>query len=268
MTFLIADSIGPLWRSECQRKRIPFFVHDAVIALMWTTLIRPRYYERGLESRARMMSRRLPLWLSAVGCFLLVPGVLWFTTSGPRLNDDDESIAFQRLTQIHLKGADSEPLSATLIVPKTAQWAKIRKVWGEPEFVISGVDPKDSYALCLPEMPVRIEMSDPTGRVIPLQPHAAPYGYSTSCQSSSLGFHAAPGGTFTLKLTKTGLRGTPAGDLIVVSYWLNTKDNLVGRAIDRDVESLVEWLLIPGSLLVLSGAGIFLGSRARHRHRN
>jgi len=28
LTFLIADSIGPLWRSECQRKRIPYIVHN------------------------------------------------------------------------------------------------------------------------------------------------------------------------------------------------------------------------------------------------
>jgi len=35
LTFLIADSIGPLWRSECQRKRSPFCDHYARSQPIW-----------------------------------------------------------------------------------------------------------------------------------------------------------------------------------------------------------------------------------------
>ncbi|HXB74858.1 MAG TPA: hypothetical protein VNY05_41895 [Candidatus Acidoferrales bacterium] len=208
----------------------------------------------------------MPLWLSAVGGLLFLPGILWVAASGTRLNDDDASIALQPLTRIHLDGIDNGPLSAALIVPNTARWTRIRKACGEPEFVISAVEPTGRFALCLPEMPVRIELNDQTGRVIPLQPDGGPYGYSTSCESSSLRFHAALGGGFTLKVTKTGIRIVPAGDLIVVSDWYNMKDKLVGLSLDHDVESLVTWLSIVGFLLVLSGAGVFTRNRVCH-HR-
>jgi len=167
---------------------------------------------------------------------------------------------------MHLGGLDNGPLSATLIVPNTARWTRIRKAWGESEFVISAVEPTGSFALCLSDMPVRIELSDQTGGVIPLQPDGPPYGYSTGCESSSLRFRAALGDEFTLKVTKTGIRSVPAADLIVVRNWLYTKDKLVGLDLDHDVESLVTWLSIVGLLLVLSGVGVFTRNHVRH-HR-
>lgn len=209
---------------------------------------------------------RLPLWLSAVGGLLFLPGILWVAASGSLINDDDASIALQPLTRIHLDGIATGPLSAAFIVPDTAQWTRIRKTWGQPEFVVSAVEPTGRFALCLPDMPVRIELRDQTGRVIPLQPYGGPYGYSRSCESSSLRFHAAVGDEFTLKVTKTGVRTVPAGDLIVIRDWFNTKDKLVGLYLDHDVKSLVMWLSIVGLLLVLSGAGVFTVNHVRH-HR-
>lgn len=195
-----------------------------------------------------------------------IPGILWFAASGMRLNDDDAWIALQPLTRMHLGGVDSGPLSATLIVPNTARWTRISKAWGEPEFVISAVEPTGGFALCLPDMPLRVELSDQTGGVIPLRPNGGPYGYSTGCEFGSLRFHAALGDKFTLKVTKTGVGTVPAGDLIVVGNWLYTKDKLVGLDLDHDVESLVTWLSIGGLLLVLSGAGVFTRDHVRH-HR-
>jgi hypothetical protein len=211
-----------------------------------------------------MKSKRLPLWLVAIGTLLLVPRTLWVAGSRNRLSDDDARVALQPLNRIHLDSIDQEPISVTLIIPNTTQWTKIRNVWGEPEFVISAVDAAGRFALCLPEMPVRIELIDRTGRVLPLQPDGGPYGYSTRCASSSLRFHAAPGNELTLKLAGTRGSPAPAGDLIVVSDWFNTKDKLVGLDLDKDVESLVKWLSIPGLLLVVSGAGVFFVNRIRH----
>ena len=39
LTFLIADSIGPLWRSECQRKRIPSIAHNARVSAEWRSFV-------------------------------------------------------------------------------------------------------------------------------------------------------------------------------------------------------------------------------------
>lgn len=215
-----------------------------------------------------MKSKRLPLWLGAIGTLLLVPGILWVAGSRTRLSDDDARVALQPLKRIQLARIDQGPFSVTLMIPNTTQWTKICKGWGEPGLVISAVDAAGSFALCLPEMPVRIELIDPTDRVIPLQPNGGPYGYSTSCPSSSLRFHADPGSELTLKLAGHETGTVPAADLIVVSDWFNTKDKLVGLYLDKDIESLVKWSSIPGFLLAASGAGVFFVNRIRHHGFN
>lgn len=174
----------------------------------------------------------MPLWLSAIGGVLVLPGVMWIAGSGTRLNDDDVSTALKPITRIHLDRIDAKPLSVTLIIPNTDRWARIRHAWGEPEFVFSATGPTERFALCLPEMGVRIELRDQTGRAVALRPGSGPYGYSTKCESSSLRFRAAVGAELTLEVTKTGEGAStvPAGDLIVVGDWFNTKDKLVGEA--------------------------------------
>ena len=87
----------------------------------------------------------------------------------------------------------------------------------------------------------------------------------TDCESSSLRFRAAAGDELTLEVAKTGV-GETTGDLIVVGDWFNTKDKLVGVALDKDFEPLLKWPSIAGSLLVLSGLLVFVRNRVR-QHR-
>jgi hypothetical protein len=117
-------------------------------------------------------------------------------------------------------------------------------------------------------MPVRTELIDPTGRVIPLQLDGGPYGYSTICASSSLRFHVTPGTELTLKLAATRPGTVPAADLIVVSDWFDTKDKLVGLYLDKDIESFVKWLSIAGFFFVLCGVSVFLLNRICHHAAN
>ncbi len=214
-----------------------------------------------------MKSHRLPLGLSAIGALLVFPGVLWFAGSGTRLNDDDVSSALKPLTQIRLDSIGEQPLSVTLINPNTARWTRIRKAWGEPEFVFAAIDPTGRIAQCLPKMGVRIELWDPIGRAIVLRPGGGPYGYSTDCESSSLRFRAAVGDVLTLEVTKIG-EGVTTGDLIVVGDWFNTKDKLVGVALDKDIQPILKWPSITGSLLILSALLVFVRNRVRQRRKD
>jgi hypothetical protein len=77
-----------------------------------------------------------------------------------------------------------------------------------------------------------------------------------------LQFNAVPGDELTLKITRTA-GAAPRGYLIVVAAWPYTKDKLVGLDLDKDIASVLKWLSVVGSLLVLSGAGILARNRAR-----
>jgi hypothetical protein len=217
-----------------------------------------------------MKSNSLPLWLSTIGGLLVIPGVLWVPGTGARLTEGDVSSALQPLARIHFGGVFEKPQSVNFVVPGTTHWTRVRQAWGEPELVFSAVDPTGRIALCLPEMPLRIELSDSTGRVIALRPGSAPYGYSADCERSSLRFRAAAGDELTLKVTKSGEGASKArvGDLIVKADWFNLKDKFVGVYLDKDVDSLRKWPLLAGSLFLLSGATVFIRNRVRQHSRN
>ncbi|MBV9083601.1 MAG: hypothetical protein JOZ62_13055 [Acidobacteriaceae bacterium] len=202
--------------------------------------------------------------LGAIGALLLLPGIVWIASSGARLNNVDARVAFEPLERIQLNRIDQRPISVPLTIPNTSQWKQIRKVWGEPGFVISAVDATGEFVRCLPEMPLRIELIDATGNTIPLQPDNGAYGYSCRCQSGSLRFNARPGSQLTLKVSATSRGTVLRGDLIVVSDWVNTKDKLAGLNLDKSIETVVTWLSIPGFLFVACGAGVFIVNGIRH----
>jgi len=138
---------------------------------------------------------RSPLWLSAIGGLLLLPGVAWVATTGMRVNDDDASAALRPLARIDLAGGDNRPLSTAFTVPDTPRWTKIRKVWGPPELLIVALEPDGRSVQCLPRMLQRVELADQKGGASLLLPHRGLYGYSDYCEGTSiLQFDAVPGG--------------------------------------------------------------------------
>jgi hypothetical protein len=49
-----------------------------------------------------------------------------------------------------------------------------------------------------------------------------------------------------------------SGDLIVVADWAHQKDKLVGLSLERDLDSLANWLLYAGALFVFSGVAVLV----------
>ena len=212
-----------------------------------------------------MRSSRLPIWLGAVGVLLILPGVVWITASGRRFTADDASFAAQSLVRLDLDGLSSEPLLAQFSLPDTERWRKILKVWGPPDFVITALRPSGTWTWCLPDLPVRVELTNRSGTAVSLRPGGAPYMISDECKSSSLRFRAAPGDEFTLKIFKTEAGPIQAGHLIVTRDWLYTKDHLVGIDLDEDITTIVQWLAITGSLFACSAMGIVVLRHLRPR---
>ena len=112
-------------------------------------------------------------------------------------------------------------------------------------------------------MPLLVDLTDQKSRSARLQPYGAPYGYSANCEASSLQFQAAPGDELTLKITRTAARAASAGYVLVSPNWRSTKDHIVGLDLDKVTASILKWLSMVGSLLVLSGAGVLARNRVR-----
>ncbi len=225
-----------------------------------------------IESQARlvgesMKSKRLPLFLCAVGGLLGFPAIVWVAGSTARLNDEDVSRVVEPLARIHLAEVTLKPLSVTFVVPTTTHWMRVRQAWGEPDFVLVAFNPGRQLALCLPTMPLRFELRSSTGRSFALQPSFPPYGFSDDCESSCLRFRAVVGDKLTLTVVTTREVTISAfsGDLIVVGDWAHQKDKLVGMSLERDLDSLANWLLYAGALFVCSGVAVFVRRYVLHR---
>lgn len=212
-----------------------------------------------------MKHRHLHLWLVGASAILLLPGLLWMATSEARLKHDDANAALQPLFRIPLNRISEGRLSERLTIPDSRQWTRMRKVWGEPEFVISAVDQTGRTLIC-PFIPVQVNLTDPSGSIIRFRRGGPPHGYSASCSESSLRFQATPGDTMTLGITTDRERALPGGYLIVVPDWWNTKDKLVGLALDDEIEFLVRWTSLVGILFLVAGVILTIRRRAR-KHR-
>jgi hypothetical protein len=145
--------------------------------------------------------------------------------------------------------ATTKSLAIPVVIPDTPQWARIRRRWGEPDFLIAAVSPAKSL-YCLPTLHVTIAVMQ-EGDQIETEPAGALYAYSSDCPTSSRKFNAAPGSRLTVAVAKTKTDPLPPGELIIVGSWYNTKDKLVGISLDQEWRSVPTIAIISGLVLIL-----------------
>ena len=211
----------------------------------------------------RSLIRSVAVVALGIGIALLVFAVWLETPREERLSAEEERIAFAPLCRFPLSHGDNEPLTARMRLPDTVQWRKIRRLWGEPDVVVTAVGTAKHLAICLPKSPLRVEIVGPSMRAIPLRPGTAPYGYSALCESSSLRFRAAPGDELTVEVTSPQSNESGADELIVQSDWFNTKDKIVGEDFNRDFANFARWIATLGLVFCLSSLGLFLKTRSK-----
>jgi hypothetical protein len=185
----------------------------------------------------------LGLLALAAGSYLAFPRT-------QNLSQADAAAALANIADVkldHIAATDS--LAIPVVIPDTPQWVRIRRNWGEPDFVIAAVSP-DNSCYCLPKLRLTITVAD-NGEQIPQQPAGPPYGHSSDCSTSTLKFNAAPGTTLTVSVVKNGTGSLPQGELIIVGSWWNTKDKLVGIALDQELGSVPTIAIISGLVLIL-----------------
>jgi len=197
------------------------------------------------------MKRRLAgFLLCVIGALLGIPQI-WSSTK-TSLRPGDEKIAFTPLYRTGLENLD-QGATFSVTIPNNEAWRRIRRAWGDPEYVIAPVSPDLETMYCLDTWDIELQ-ARVDGRPLPTQTaNSAPYGFSVSCSSPvGVRFNAAPGSRVEIRVDKVRHGMASKGDLIVTTYWWDGKDKLVGIALDRD-------LRIP--FLIMAAAGILcLGS--------
>lgn len=178
------------------------------------------------------------------------------------LQPGDDRVALAPLASVPLDRIGRvRSLTTAVVIPDTPQWTRIRRVWGDPEFVISAVSSARSFAYCIPDSGLKI-IAGRQGTLIPLVSSYAPYGYSWDCAGSSLKFRATPGTKIVLTIAKTDERTLPPGGLIVMSDWPNVKDKIVGVMLDQELRPWITAMSISGFVLLVAAAYVFF--RRRH----
>jgi hypothetical protein len=194
--------------------------------------------------------RRAAIITGALGLLIFCPGAILLISTMSGLNMEDEGTALAPLASVPLDSIRKQPPTAMkVVIPATAQWKRIRRKWGAPEFIISAVSSRRHLAFCLADLKIGIEVFE-HGNPVHTEISGAPYPYSTNCGGSSLRFKAAPGTELRIAISSIGDRPQPSGEIVVLGSWPDTKDKLVGDALDRELRPFADGASILGLILI------------------
>src|SRR5438876_59882 len=112
-------------------------------------------------------SEKVGIGLGIVGIVILAPGVIWFLS--PHLSNDDVRIAFSELIKIPLSQIDeSHSLSVPITIPDNAQWKHIRRVWGDPSYLLAISGPPDrAFLYCADELGIQLTVMNGSNPILP-----------------------------------------------------------------------------------------------------
>jgi hypothetical protein len=202
---------------------------------------------------------RLALILLAGGVLLLLPGACSLATSGP--TRDDVGVAFEKVVQVGLDSfRTGAPVRFSFTVPDSAQWARIRKSWGDRGYIALGVRREGRTEWIVPFSTLDLDLKvTRSGESLPLESATEPpYGYSSSGQGDhGVMFKPRPGDEVAITITARRSETLPAGDLVIEPYWDGyAKDHIVGAMLESDLRPYVWSMTILGIGLLAASAAL------------
>lgn len=208
------------------------------------------------------MSRFVSLLVAIFGLLVLVPGTALFIVTLHSLSHKDHLVAEAPVATFPLDQVGEQPQTTLAAnIPDSPQWKRIRREWGEPEFIFSAVSSeRPLFAYCFGDLGIRVEIYEHK-KLIPVEPSLPGYSYSSNCPQPSVSFKAAPGTELRIVIARAGRGLLPLGKLIVEGKWFYEKDKIVGDELSRDLQPFFAAAAFLGLLLVAYAA-------YRHRHRN
>jgi hypothetical protein len=182
------------------------------------------------------MSRVVSIAAGVVGILIFVPGAALLVYTLLDLKPADVETALTPFATVPLDSVGRQAVTPMmLVIPNTAQWQRIRRRWGTPEYIISAGSSDRQIAYCLTDLKMSIEVYR-HGREVQTEMSIPPYGYSTNCKgSSSLRFRAVPGDDLRVAISRIGQQPLPSGEIFVICYWFATKDWLVSIDLDKEL---------------------------------
>jgi len=215
-----------------------------------------------LEVFGQAVKKRAAVAIIVAGFLFLLPGALWLLGHG--LSSDDAAVALGPLARIPLEQLESAGSAAVVVtIPDNAQWTRIRQAWGEPEYLIAVAENPRGEGLihCLDELGIRVTVTTKTGQVSLKIAQGWPYGYRGTCPQAGLELEPEPGTDLTIRVSSPPRR-MPAGELVLVCYWQNVKDKLVGIGLDEDLLKMYRVTLPTSILLIIAGVTLLTRRRA------
>lgn len=210
----------------------------------------PLVERRAHDDRPWRTMRRAAIIAGAIGLLIFCPGAILLISTMSGLNIEDERTALAPLASVPLDSIGEQPLTdITVVIPDTAQWKRIRRKLGAPTFIISAVSSRRLLAFCLADLKIGIEVFE-HGSPVRTEMSGAPYAYSAKCERGSLRFKAAPGTELRVAISSLGVRPQLLEQIVVLGFWPDTKDKLVGGALDRELRPIAEGASILGLILI------------------
>jgi len=211
----------------------------------------------------RTLIRLVPWLLGLVGLILIAFGAIILSPSG--LEPGDVDAAFAPLLKIPLAEFETRRAKVMkLVMPDSEQWRRIRRVWGDPELLVAAVAGDRRFVYCIPDLGLDLRVTHNEIR-IPLLASEPPYAYSANCSPGGFKFSAHSGDELQLSAVHLINGPLPSGDLVIVAHWVNTKDKLVGLAIQEQLRPTAIGASIVGTALMAIATFIWMWQRKRRK---
>ena len=204
------------------------------------------------------MGRSTRSWTFALitsGLCLLLPALYTSGISGATTEDWDVALApVARVPLDSLQHARSASL--VFSVPATDQWARIRKAWGDPGYVVfCRTDDYPQTVLSWASLSLEVTGSSGLGRLELTAAGSVPN--SASAADTGLVFRPRPGEKVRLDVTAKNPRVLPRAELVVQPNWdSNAEGRAVGMLFSVNWRPYLRCGLVGGIVLLLAAATI------------
>lgn len=198
------------------------------------------------------------------GIVLLLPGACTLVVSEP--TEEDVGEAFRPVARIGLDSFKSgTPVRLFFRVPATAQWARIRKAWGDYGYIAFCATEKEGGRWVIPFSSLHLDLTvTRAGENVSLErAQYAPYAYSSG-GDVGLSFKPRPGDELEITITARQPEVLPEGHLIIQPSWdTYAKDHIVGAMLESELRPYVRGTAALGIVLLIANSAIAIAATRR-----